>query len=227
MGDAYEVRQGDCLDLMHKMPIASVDAVIADPPYMINTKSDGMGKLDPWADYMNAAYWYAELLRAIRRVLSPNGAAWVFMNWRGLTTLNKASCEARWPIGSVLTWAKDWPGTGNLLRSSSELVCLFVGDDFKMPRHDLLDVQTFKPVPTAQRVHPAQKPTELLRFLIEAVCPGGGIVLDPFAGSGSTGVACAETGRRFVGMEMSERYHGLASRRVAEAYAQQRLDLGI
>lgn len=173
MGDAYEVRQGDCLDLMHKMPIASVDAVIADPPYMINTKSDGMGKLDPWADYMNAAYWYAELLRAIRRVLSPNGAAWVFMNWRGLTTLNKASCEARWPIGSVLTWAKDWPGTGNLLRSSSELVCLFVGDDFKMPRHDLLDVQTFKPVPTAQRVHPAQKPTELLRFLIEAVCPGG------------------------------------------------------
>ena len=56
---------------------------------------------------------------------------------------------------------------------------------------------------------------------------GGGIVMDPFTGSGSTGVACAEAGRRFVGMEMSEQYHELASRRVADAYAQQRLDLGV
>lgn len=170
----YVLYQGDCIDVMRGMSEGTADCVIADPPYMIGTKSDGHGKLDPWADYMNASYWYAELLRSIRGVMSPTGCAWVFMNWRGLATLTRAACDAGWPIGSVLTWHKDWPGTGNLLRSSSELVCLFAGEWFEMTRRDIQDVQTFKPVPTSQRVHPAQKPVELLRFLMNVTCPAGG-----------------------------------------------------
>lgn len=180
----YILHLGDCLDVMREMRPGAVDAIVADPPYMISTKSDGNGKLDPWADYMNAAYWYAELLRAIHNTLPSWGAAWVFMNWRGLATLTKASCDARWPIASVLTWAKGWPGTGNTLRSSSELVCLFTCEGFEMRRHDLLDVQTFKPVPTSRRIHPAQKPTGLLRFLVEAVCPEGGGRHGPLRGIG-------------------------------------------
>ena len=63
-----------------------------------------------------------------------------------------------------------------------------------------------------------QKPVALMRDLM-AIAPEGGVVLDPFMGSGSTGVACAETGRSFVGVEMTEHYYSVARARIAEAYA--------
>ena len=197
----------------------SADAVIADPPYMINTKSDGTGNIQPWADYMNASLWYAEMLRAIRRSVREGGCAWVFTNWRSMATMTKASCDARWPIASCMVWNKDSLGTGNHLRHSYELVLLFATEGFELASRSIADVQKFNPVPPARRVHSAQKPVDLLKLIIGSSVPDGGTVIDPFMGSGSTGVACAETGRSFVGIEMTEHYYDVARARIAEAYA--------
>lgn len=68
-------------------------------------------------------------------------------------------------------------------------------------------------------VHPTQKPLAPLRQWIEALCPPGGTVLDPFMGSGTTAVACIETGRRFIGYEISPDYCAIANKRIAEARA--------
>jgi DNA modification methylase len=66
-------------------------------------------------------------------------------------------------------------------------------------------------------LHPTVKPLSLMLWLVKLVCPPGGTVLDPFMGSGTTGVACQALGRGFVGIEMDEHYHAIAQRRLAEA----------
>lgn len=73
--------------------------------------------------------------------------------------------------------------------------------------------------------HPTVKPVDLMRWLVRLVTPPGGTVLDPFAGSGTTGVACAEEGFRFIGIEREPEYHAIALARIAAATRQGRLDL--
>ena len=72
------------------------------------------------------------------------------------------------------------------------------------------------------RLHPTQKPTEVMARLVEMLCPPGGLVIDPFAGSGTTGVACVQTGRRFIGIELDPGYADIARARIAKAAEQAR-----
>lgn len=160
---------GDCLDIMREMPSASVDMVLCDPPYMINTKSDGKGKLNPWADYCNAAYWYEQWMSEVRRLLKPDGCLWTFLNWRSFVTFQKAACDLRWSIESVLVWDKCWIGPGGPkgLRPSYELVALFAMPDFRMEDRGLYDIQRFKWSSQKPHGHPAEKPVELCEWLIK------------------------------------------------------------
>ena len=68
--------------------------------------------------------------------------------------------------------------------------------------------------------HPTVKNTALMEWLVKLACPSGGVVLDPFAGSGSTGVACVQTGRKFIGIEIEPTYHAIAQHRIAAAQAE-------
>lgn len=76
---------------------------------------------------------------------------------------------------------------------------------------------------TKKRTHATEKPIELLEHLM-SICPDGGTVMDLFMGSGSTGVACVKTGRRFIGMELDQGYFEAAKRRIEEARAQIRME---
>jgi DNA modification methylase len=71
-----------------------------------------------------------------------------------------------------------------------------------------------------ERVHPTQKPYEVIRWCIEGLPRGRDTILDPFMGSGTTGVACAKLGRKFIGIEISEQYFDIACKRIEQAYAQ-------
>lgn len=218
--NSYRIIQGDCLQEMPKLGCGVVDCIIADPPYMINSKSDGSGKLDPWADLMNASLWYSIFLRNARYVLKPDGCLWMFMNWRRLPTLVKASADAGWPTASCMVWDKEWLGPGNYLRSTYELVLLFAGDGFRMKDRSIRDVQLFHPLPASKKIHPAEKPQGLLKLLIYACMNHkGGVVLDPFAGSCSTGCAALGLGHDFIGIEMSEKYAVLGVARLEDLIA--------
>ena len=220
-----EIIHGDCLEVLRGMADASVDAVVTDPPYGINTKSDGMGKLNPWADLCNAALWYREWIGECRRILKPNGCLWSCLNWRSLTTFQKASCDLGWPIESLLVWDKEWIGPGGIrgLRPSYEMVALWAMPDFALTNRGLPDVQRFKWSGFKPSGHPAEKPVTLMRWIIEQSRATS--VLDPFAGSGTTGVAAVIAGASFVGVEMQDGYVTLARKRIADAQAQ--LQLGV
>lgn len=216
----WKVIQGDCLDHLRDIPAGTVDAVITDPPYGINTKSDGTGKLNPWADLCNAALWYATWIRECRRIIKPTGCLWSFLNWRSLPTFQKAACDIGWPIESLLVWDKEWIGPGGPrgLRPSYELVALWPGSEFSVGDRGLADVQAFKWCGHKPTGHPAEKPVSLLTWLLSASnVVAGGMVVDPFTGSGSTGVASVQTGADFTGFELDEAWAESSRRRIADA----------
>ena len=211
--------KGDCLDLVGGEPDGSIDLVLTDPPYMINTKSTGGGKIDPWADYCNASFWYAEWMKQARRVLRSTGSLWSFLNWRSFVTFQRAAASIRWPIESVLVWDKCWIGPGGKkgLRPSYELIALWAMPDFAIEDRSLPDIQRFKWSNVKPHGHPAEKPVDLMRWVIEHATHEGDTVLDLFMGSGTTGEAAVLTGRNFIGMEMNEEYFDLACGRIQEA----------
>lgn len=208
----------DCLEGMKKVPDKSVDLIVTDPPYMINNYSSMKGKIDPWADWCNASYWYAEWFKDIKRVLKDTGGAWVFLNWRSLVTFQRAACLADWNIESLLIWDKCWIGPGGKkgLRPSYECVALFTMNDFVIPDRGLSDIQRFKWSSTKPHGHPAEKPEALTRWLIEQSSKPGDVVMDLFMGSGTTAESCLRTGRHFIGFELNEKFHAIAQQRIAD-----------
>jgi site-specific DNA-methyltransferase (adenine-specific) len=220
IGDAT-LYLGDCLEILPTLP--KVDAVITDPPYGINTKSDGSGKLSPWGDLCNSAFWYAAWLQECRRRLTSAGSLWTCLNWRSLVTFQKAACDIGWPIESLMVWDKQWIGPGGTrgLRPSYELVALFGCDDFAVKDRGVADIQPFPVGSFKATGHPAEKPIALLDFIVKHA--GGASVLDPFLGSGTTGVAAVAAGRKFIGIEQDTRWFDSACRRIEQAYAQGKL----
>jgi site-specific DNA-methyltransferase (adenine-specific) len=216
---------GDCLEVMQSVPAMSARAVITDPPYGINTKSDGSGKLNPWADLCNSAFWYAEWFRRARTRLRPDGCLWTFLNWRSLVTFQKAALDIGWPIESLLVWDKQCIGPGGArgLRPSYELVALLCNDDFSIDNRALADVQRFKWSTVKPSGHPAEKPVALMRWLIENSSDPGDLIVDPFMGSGSTGEAAVLCGRRFIGCDIDATWVQLARGRIDAAQAQGQL----
>lgn len=218
---------GDCLDYLSTLPSASIDAVITDPPYSIGVKSDLAGKVNPWGDRMNASYWYREWIGQAWRILKPTGCLWSFFNWRSFVIFQKVSDDLGWSIESKLIWDKKMMGPGGLkgLRPTYEEVGLWAKEKFSIPDRGLRDIQQFPTSSTKPTGHPAEKPLALLKWLVEISTHPGDLVLDPFAGSGTTGVACVQTGRDFLGCEIDPTYHALAVRRIAEAQQQLALPL--
>jgi DNA modification methylase len=213
---------GDCRDVLRTLGTGGIAAVITDPPYGINTKSDGAGKLNPWADLCNAAFWYADWLAACQRLVFPKGCVWTFLNWRSLPTFQKASCDIRWPIESLLVWDKEWIGPGGQkgLRPSYELAALFAGDDFAIDDRGIPDIRRAKWSSQKPHGHPAEKPEDLMSWLVLISTERAGKVLDPFMGSGTTGAAAVKAGREFVGVEMDPEWFSVACRRIEEAQRQ-------
>lgn len=219
IGDA-ELWHGDCLEILPTL--GKVDAVITDPPYGINTKSDGSGKLSPWGDLVNSAHWYAAWMREARGRLNQHGALWTCLNWRSLVTFQKAACDLSWAIDSLMVWDKKWIGPGGTrgLRPSYELVALFGMPGFSIKDRGLPDVQPFPVGSYKATGHPAEKPVALMDFLVKHT-PGS--VCDPFMGSGTTAIACASAGRKFIGIEMDRQWFELTCERIARAQAQGRM----
>lgn len=211
----------DCMEVLPTL--GKVDAVITDPPYGINTKSDGSGKLSPWGDMCNSAYWYAAWFAACKDRLEHYGCMWTCLNWRSLVTFQKAACDISWPIESLMVWDKQWIGPGGQkgLRPSYELVALFANPDFAIKNRGLPDVQQFPVGSHKPNGHPAEKPVALMDFLVKH--SGGGTVADCFMGSGTTGVAALAAGQKFIGIEQDEKWFDIACRRIEQAAKQGQL----
>lgn len=190
---------GDCLEVMKTLPAGSVDAVITDPPY-------GIQKAE-W-DNSFPTEWYAEARR-----LAP---------FTGIITDDYALRHSIPMVGEDYAGtvaARNINGmTFTKIGFSNWIACVLAG---KVPQRiqNSFEFIVFGEKPN----HPSPKPIVYMTKLISLLTRPGDTILDPFMGSGTTGVACVLTGRDFIGIEIDPGYFAAAERRIREAQMQGKL----
>jgi adenine-specific DNA-methyltransferase len=201
---------GDCVEVMQEMPDASVDCVITDPPYLVNWRDrDGRGYAN---DNPNDTSWLVPTYRELYRVLKPDSFCVSFYGFTKAEAFLAAWREAGFDLVEHLVWVKPYASSEKFTRRYHEQAFLLAKGRPRKPRHRLPSVLEWRY--TGNDLHPSQKPVMAILPLVMAFSSRGDIVLDPFAGSGTTAVAAQELDRRFIGIELDPVYAAKAQERV-------------
>jgi len=189
---------GDCLEIMKSIPDKSVDAVITDPPYFGYDYDWG------YTDMANMPSWIIEL-------------KW-FCFW------SKSEFPLSWSARHI--WSKANRNIGKGAEQYEEIYERNGGNSGLVYRHAVIDSEMNAQLNRDVFCnHPTQKPINLLIKLVSKISKQGDTILDPFMGSGTTGVACVQTGRNFIGIEIDEKYFKIAEKRIKDAQQQMRLPI--
>lgn len=208
------VLHGDCVRLMHRLPSESVDFILTDPPYLVRYQSRaGERVLNDDRDW-----WLEPAFAQMYRVLKPGSLCVSFYGWNAADRFIAAWRAAGFRIVGHLVFRKGYASSVRYLRHEHEQAYLLAKGDAALPAVPPADVRDWRY--TGNRLHPTQKPVEALAPLVSAFCPAGGVVLDPFCGSGSTLVAAREAGRRFIGIELAQDHYATAQRRLGLGHVQ-------
>jgi len=200
---------GDCIQVMRNIPDASVDLVVTDPPYLVNYRSrDGRtiaGDIDD--------SWLHPAFAEMYRLLAPNSFCISFYGWNKVDRFMAAWRAAGfYPVGHF-TWSKPYASSKGFTEARHECAYLLAKGRPDKPSNPPQDVLPWDY--SGNRLHPTQKPVSAITPLIDAYSTEGAIVLDPFAGSGTTAVAAKSLDRAFIGIEMDDTYYGKAQARLA------------
>lgn len=213
------VVQGDCIDVMRTLPDGCVDAVVTDPPYnAINRATGGLRSLDKGvAD--SAPIDIPALTTEFWRVGRESFYVWCSAEQVSFWTLEFRALGGT-TRASVWWKTNPSPMNGESLWLSALELCVFARKPKATFNLHCAHPVWREPVESGDIDHPTPKPVSLMRRQLLASMPAGGVVLDPFCGSGTTGVAAVDSGYRFIGIEIQPEYAALSSRRIADAAAQ-------
>jgi len=202
IGDC-QLYPGDCLDILPTL--GKVDAVVTDPPYGMAFQSNHrQQRHDAIVNDADDRH----LLMACDIPVSHS--RYVFCRWDNIGALPRPK--------SLVTWVKNNWSMGDLNHEhgrQTEVAAFYAGDAHFFPTGRPTDV--VYAARTGNEHHPTEKPVDLM---LQVVGWTSGTVLDPFMGSGTTGVACVKLGRKFIGIEKEPRYFDIACRRIEDAYKQ-------
>lgn len=195
------------------MPDESVNAIITDPPYGINYVSQTGARIKndkaPFIWFLYDAF----------RVLKSGGTLLCFTRWDVEQTFIDAIELAGFRVKGEVIWDKVYHGMGDTKAAfapAHENIVFAIKGKYSFPGGRPKDLVTFSKLGSAQMIHPTEKPVGLIANLITAVTKPDDLILDPFAGSGSTLVAAKKSGRRFIGVELDDEYYEKARRRIEE-----------
>ena len=206
--------------MIKNIPDNSVKLVLTDPPYGIDFQSNRIkDKEKRKKKILNDKIPFTGFIESLNRVLMPQSAVMIFTRWdvqqNFIDELNKNGFKVK----NIIIWDKQIHGMGDLKRSYGnryESILFCANNEFRFPQKRPQDIISVRRVLPTNLVHPNEKPVELLETLIRQTTNTNDIVLDCFAGSGSTGVACINTNRKFIGMELDQKYFDIASKRIEE-----------
>jgi DNA modification methylase len=240
----YSITTGDCIEHMAALPPGTVNLVIADPPYNVGIDYGGGSRADrlPDATYRE---WTRRWIEAAARTLARDGAMWVICGQEYADYHQAAMRDAGLHWRNTVTWVESFGVncrqkfnrtsrqmfyfTKHRTRFTFNVEALTtrsrrqeLGDKRANPTGKLLnDVWTISRVCGTfhERVPdvPTQLPLALVRRVVRGLTRPGDLVLDPFTGSGTTGVVCIEHGRWFQGIELREEFAAIARDRIAKA----------
>ena len=220
-----DLKMGDALEILKTIPNESIDCVVTDPPYKIITGGDSNGKnsirptgmLKGNRELMRTVPKFSEWLSELFRVLKDGTQNYVMVNSSNLLKMANEIEKAGFKIQNFLVWQKNNCTPSQFYMKNCEYTIFFRKGKSKY----INDIGGSKTVHSfdniiGNKVHPTEKPIDLMEFYINNSTNENEIVLDPFMGSGTTGVACKNLNRQFIGIEMQEDYFNIARGRVEE-----------
>ncbi|MBS0900125.1 DNA methylase [Pantoea dispersa] len=181
---------------------------LTDPPYLVGFK-DRSGR--SIANDVNSE-WVQPASNEMFRVLKDNSLAVSFYGWNRIDIFMQAWKAAGFRVVGHIVFTKPYASKSAFVGYQHESAYVLAKGRPALPAKPLPDVMPWEY--TGNRHHPTEKPVSALRPLIETFTQPGAIVLDPFAGSGSTCVAAQACGRRWIGIELMEQYHAAGLRRL-------------
>ena len=214
-----ELWHGDCREVLPALP--QFDLVLTDPPYGITYQSNagvGVGTQPITNDGTRVSL---RLYRAVIPMLRGAPTLWCtrWDAWPDVWELFAASMK----VNGLLVWDKGTPGMGDLNHWGPSYELIASCGPVKTRGSRDCSVLRYNTVPSNKRNHPTEKPVGLFEYLTLKATDGGATVLDPFMGSGTTGIAAVKTGRAFIGVEADRAYFETACRRIEEACSQPKL----
>jgi adenine-specific DNA-methyltransferase len=202
------ILHADCLQVLPALAAESVDFILTDPPYITRYKSRD-GRTVPNDD--NAS-WLKPSFAEMFRVLKRDSFCVSFYGWPQADRFIRAYRDAGFSVVGHLVFPKRYTSSSKFLRYQHECAHLLAKGNPKRPTYAIGDVIDW--TYSGNKLHPTQKPLAVLLPLVETFSAPGGLVLDPFSGSGSTLLAAKTLGRSYLGVEMDARYHAIARRRL-------------
>jgi site-specific DNA-methyltransferase (adenine-specific) len=221
MEEKYKLYKGDCLEIMKDIPDESIDLVLIDPPYLMSYKTNR--RKDKNHDFCNEILGDNDkdlinnIFPELFRVLKNNSALYIFCNSNKIDFF-KIIVEKYFKLKNIIVWVKNNWTAGDLKAAYGkqyEFIILANKGRKLLNGKRLTDVWSgFKKVSGNNQLHQNQKPVALLEQCIIKHSNENQVVLDCFSGSGSTGIACLNTNRKFIGIEKDEKYFEIAKNRI-------------
>lgn len=226
-----ELYLGDCLEVMKSIPDKSIDAVITDPPYNVgykyNSHKDNLTEIE----YLTllsvikrpavVIHYPEQTVNLLPRVL---GNADEIVSWNYESPINKHfRLISFWGIKPDFSKVRE-PYADATLKDKRTIGKLKEGG---RAIKDWWKIQYINNMNKEKTDHPCQIPLEIIHRIILTSTNIGDTILDPFMGSGTTGVACVQTGRNFIGIEIDPTYFKIAEKRIKDAQQQMRLDFTV
>lgn len=235
--DPVRVIRGDALEVLRELPEGCVDAVVTDPPYSSGGAFRGDRMASTVSKYVQSGQvtertefggdtrdqraffaWCSLWLSAARTATVPGGSLCCFIDWRQLPVMTDAIQSGGWTWRNIATWWK--PGVrmqrGRFSASAEYVVYGTNGANESDGECSPQNVYSCQPVAGDDKTHIAEKPLEVMKWVVSVTRPGA-LILDPFGGSGATAHACIATGRRCILIEQDPRYVEIARTRVDTA----------
>lgn len=194
---------------MSGFPANAVDFILTDPPYLVGFR-DRQGRTIA-GDKTDE--WLQPACHEMYRVLKKDALMVSFYGWNRVDRFMAAWKNAGFSVVGHLVFTKTYTSKSAYVGYRHECAYILAKGRPRLPQNPLPDVLGWKY--SDNRHHPTEKPVTSLQPLIESFTHPGAIVLDPFAGSGSTCVAALKAGRRYIGIELLEQYHRNGQQRLA------------
>jgi len=202
---------------MKGIPDESIDMVLTDPPYGIAFQSGHRASRYEKIKGDQNLQWLDSFVDEIFRVSKNNTAHYMFCSFHHIDIFKQA-IQKRFKVKNIITWVKNNTSMGDLkgdFAPKTEFIIFF--QKGRRLINGKRDSNVFVYNKTGNKFHPTQKPVDMTEYMISKFSDEGNVILDPFMGSGTTGVACVTTNRNFIGMELDDDYFKIAKERIEEA----------
>ena len=224
----FKLINGDCINILNDIIKTGnkVDLIVTDPPYKTTSRGSsggtgGMLKDQLFKDGMVFKHndvEFSDWLSVLFEILKDGGHAYIMTNNKNLKNMLVAIEDAGFNIFKTLVWAKNTAIINMYYMDSHEYIIFCrKGKSQKINNCGTKSVLNFDN--PREKLHPTEKPVDLMKILIDNSSSEGEIVLDPFMGSGSTGVACMQSNRNFIGIEIDENYFNISKQRIEDSIA--------